>query len=513
MKSTLPLRTRLFLVMTALVGITVVGGVVMIWATYRMEDVLDTIIERDVAAYQAAVALQTALVNQKGFVTYYFLDGNPDWLRQLGEYRQIFRMRLNEALSTAENSEQRKILDQIEKEYERYTAAKDQIIAFYKSGFRERGAELHQNARENFSVLLDLCESYKLLHTRRILAAKEHTLTEAGRLRVIAVSAIMGSICLGIILSAILVGQILKPVNRIFEEASRSNAKEPPNNVVAALGRTVHGLIEDVDQTHIELARSRESLLQAEKLAMVGKLAAGMAHSIRNPFTSVKMRLFSLNRSLDLNEEQKEDFQVISEEIRHIDTIVQNFLEFSRPPKLKMQTLSPSSVVDNALQLLQHRLKSYDVTVTVGRAQPLPGILGDAEQLKEVLVNLIINACEAMDKGGSITITEKTASDSGGKPTVELLVADNGPGIAEDLTAKVFQPFFTTKEEGTGLGLSIVERIIQEHGGRIRLMPGDGLGAKFVITLPVKAADSPETPDRPKMGTAKSAARPDLCSP
>jgi signal transduction histidine kinase len=504
MKSKLPLRTQIFLVMTALVGITVMGGMIMIWTTYRMEDVLDAIIERDVAAYQAATALQTALVNQKGFVTYYFQDGNPDWLRQLGEYRQIFRMRLKEALSTAENAEQRKVLDQIEKEYEQYTAAKDQVIAFYKSGFRERGAELHQNARENFSVLLDLCESYKLIHTRRILAAKEHTLAEASRLRVIAVSAIVGSIGLGIILFTILVGQILKPVNRIFEEASRSNAKEPPNDVVAELGRTVHGLIEDVDQTHIELARSRESLLQAEKLALVGKLAAGMAHSIRNPFTSVKMRLFSLNRSLDLNEEQKEDFQVISEEIRHVDTIVQNFLEFSRPPKLKMQPLSPSSVVDNALQLLQHRLKSYDVTVALERAQPLPGVWVDPEQLKEVLVNLIINACEAMDKGGRITITEKTAADREGKPTVELLVADNGPGIAEDLTAKVFQPFFTTKEEGTGLGLSIVERIIHEHGGRIRLEPGDGVGAKFVITLPVRNADSAEARDRSNLAAAKS---------
>ena len=110
-----------------------------------------------------------------------------------------------------------------------------------------------------------------------------------------------------------------------------------------------------------ELAKSREHLLQAEKMAMVGKLAAGMAHSIRNPFTSVKMRLFSMGRTLQMTLAQKEDFEVISEEIRHIDTIVQNFLEFSRPPKLVMQSISPSTVVDNTLQLLAHRLKSYEV--------------------------------------------------------------------------------------------------------------------------------------------------------
>ena len=138
-------------------------------------------------------------------------------------------------------------------------------------------------------------------------------------------------------------------------------------NEIKALSRAVRGLIEDVDQTHCELEKSREHLLQAEKMALVGKLAAGMAHSIRNPFTSVKMRLFSLGRTLELTDTQKEDFDVISEEIRHIDTIVQNFLEFSRPPKLKMQPISPSAVVDLALQLLEHRLKSYDVNVKVIR--------------------------------------------------------------------------------------------------------------------------------------------------
>ena len=106
-----------------------------------------------------------------------------------------------------------------------------------------------------------------------------------------------------------------------------------------------------MDTTRIELEQSREHLLQSEKLAQIGKLAAGVAHSIRNPLTSVKMRLFSLERTLSLSAAQKEDFDVISEEIRHIDTIVGNFLEFSRPPKLKIQKASPSEVVDMAVQL------------------------------------------------------------------------------------------------------------------------------------------------------------------
>jgi signal transduction histidine kinase len=241
-----------------------------------------------------------------------------------------------------------------------------------------------------------------------------------------------------------------------------------------------------VDQTQSELQKSRESLLQAEKMALVGKLAAGMAHSIRNPFTSVKMRLFSLNRSLEFTDTQKEDFDVISQEIRHIDTIVQNFLEFSRPPKLKIQSISPSIVVDQAIVLLKHRLKSYDVEVTIERERNLPEIDADPEQLKEVLVNLVVNACEAMEKGGSIVIREQEAMTPSKDRLSVIRVSDNGPGIPESMRDKVLQPFFTTKEEGTGLGLSIAVRILAEHHGRMDIESNQGGGTTFVITLPHK---------------------------
>ena len=177
------------------------------------------------------------------------------------------------------------------------------------------------------------------------------------------------------------------------------------------------------------------------------------------------MRLFSLNRSLKLTDTQKEDFDVISEEIRRIDTIVQNFLEFSRPPKLTIQSISPSVIVDQTIQLLKHRLKSYDVGVTIERKQNLPEIDADPEQLKEVFVNLVVNACEAMERGGSIVIREQEMINPSNGRMAVIRVSDNGPGIPESIREKVLLPFFTTKEEGTGLGLSIAVRIIEEHHG------------------------------------------------
>ncbi|MBW2170867.1 MAG: histidine kinase, partial [Deltaproteobacteria bacterium] len=214
----------------------------------------------------------------------------------------------------------------------------------------------------------------------------------------------------------------------------------------------------------------------------------GMAHSIRNPLTSVKMRLFSLGRSLELSETQREDFEVVSAEIRHVENIVRNFLEFSRPPKLKKEELSPSDVVDRALQLLKHRLESHDTHFKLERTQRLPEVMADPDQLEEVLVNLLVNACEAMGIGGRIAISEEEDKVEPFGRVVVIRVSDNGPGIPEGIHEELFQPFFSTKEEGTGLGLSIAARIVEDHGGRLDVESQQGKGAIFTITLPCMEA-------------------------
>jgi signal transduction histidine kinase len=281
-----------------------------------------------------------------------------------------------------------------------------------------------------------------------------------------------------------LVSEILNPLRQLVAASNGGETAFTAADEVNAVRYRVDTLLKNVDEAKAELGRSQEHLLQSEKLALVGKLAAGTAHSIRNPLTSVKMRLFSLGRSLDLSGTQQDDFDVISEEIRHIDTIVQNFLEFSRPPKLKMQTVSLSDVVDTALRLLHHRLKSYGVEVILHRPKKLREITADPEQIKEVLVNLLINACEVTGQKGKIDISEEEKDVPLLGRAVVIRVADNGPGIPGDIQAKVFEPFFTTKEEGTGLGLSIAMRIVEEHGGRLTLQSEPGKGATFIVAFP-----------------------------
>ena len=484
----LNLRTRIYLLLAALVIVAAGSGTLMFWHTYRMQSLLTGIITRNLAAFETAAALETALVNQKGFVTYYFLDGDANWLRRLGEYRQIFRDHLQKALQLAQSDSQQAAIARIEKEYHEYVEQKDRVIALYKAGRREEGAELHKQVRRFFFDILMLCKTYKNTQLEQIRQAQTDSAINANRLRMATATTIFFQTVLVIGLGLVFVRQILWPVSRMLKIAAKEFHPENSKNIVDALSLSVNHLIQDVDQAQRELEKSRGYLLQAEKMALVGKLAAGMAHSIRNPFTSVKMRLFSLGRSLKLDRTQEEDFAVISQEIKHIDTIVQNFLEFSRPPKLVMQSVSPSTIVDHALQLLSHRLNSYGVDVKVARSTPLPQVLADPEQLKEVLVNLIINACEEMKSGGSIVIEERLFGQQPHQFAV-LSLSDSGPGVAPALRERIFQPFFTTKDEGTGLGLSIASRIVGEHGGTLALEEGTTAGATFVITLPVKEVE------------------------
>jgi len=479
------LRARIFIILAFLVIITLGEGAVGIWYTHRMDTILSGAIGTGMTALQTAEDLEAALLNQRGFVSYYFLDADESWLELLEENRKIFRKTFDHAMATERDEANRKLLGRIDEKYRAYVADKDRVIALYKAGEKEKGAELHRTVRGKLFPILDLCEQYRESHARKIQDLWARSRAEARGLRIAALASMAAAAVLGITISLVLIFQILGPIRRLAFAAQDPAALPETADEVLALKHRMDGLIEDVDHTQHELERSRERLLQSEKMALVGKLAAEVAHSIRNPMTSIKLRLYSLERTLDLSPSQKTDLDVVSKELRRLDNIVRNFLDFSRPQKLRMKRISVPEVVDAALELLQKRLEHHEVKVVRRRSKVLPQVEADPEQLKEVLVNLIVNACEAMGKGGAIAVTEEDALAEGIGRAVIVRVADTGPGIPAAIRGRVMEPFFSTKEDGTGLGLAIAARICEEHGGRLEFRTDEGAGSTFIITLPV----------------------------
>jgi signal transduction histidine kinase len=477
------LRTRILIVLGALVVITVGGGSVSIFYSFFVDRFYESLVEKDLDSFKAAQELQNAIIMQKGYVTYFYQDADPQWLVLLDKYSKDFEQWLNKAREGSETKRERNLLSRLEAQYLRYGNARDGILKLYQEGRREEGLTLHKNVRESLFNIIDLTNEYSDLLKERMDGARVEFRSRARLMNFLVVSGLICVVGLGVILAYLLLNDVLGPIRQLIEVDAKKG-ESIVGNEVKALSEKIHDLKEDMSQTKSKLKWSREHLQQAEKWALVGKLAAGVAHSVRNPLTSVKMRLFSMERTLSFTPSQKDDFEVISEEIRHIDTIVGNFLEFSRPPKLKMQRVSPSDVVDMSVQLLRHRLESYEVKVEVIRDERLPEISADPDQLKEVLVNLIVNACEAMVDGGMIKIIEEK-KNSANSAVVEIIkVSDNGPGIPEAIQEKLFQPFFSTKEEGTGLGLSIATRIVEDHGGWMDIKSTEGQGTTFIINLP-----------------------------
>jgi len=482
MRRILSLRVRIYLLLGTLTLATLCGGAITLWYAARMETLFGAMIDKGLAAVSVASELEISFASQKGFVTAFFLDGDPKWLELLARHQEKFEKDIIEAKARSTSTEASRILSRIESNYLRYVQARDGVIELYQAGEREVGRKLHIEARSQYDAILDLCGEYRSMHQRDVEDAERASLDQVRMMSAVALTLMPVVLVLAVFLAIVLSRQVLGPIRRMARGGEDGNGLFP--NEVEALHERIQDLVKHVGQAKIKLEKSQEHLVQTEKMALVGKMAAGVAHSIRNPLTSVKMRLFSLQRSLTFNAVQEEDFTVISEEIRNLDAIIQNFLEFSRPPKLKKQRASPTDVVDQALLLLSHRLESGRIEMEISREGRLADIMIDPEQIKEVLVNLVVNAIEAMPGGGRLSIQEESGFIEPLGRVAVIRVADTGSGIAEELRETVFLPFYSAKEEGTGLGLSIARRIIEEHGGNLSLTQAKGGGARFTITLP-----------------------------
>jgi two-component system, NtrC family, sensor kinase len=270
------------------------------------------------------------------------------------------------------------------------------------------------------------------------------------------------------------------------------------DNEIKELIRTLEVKVEERTQ---ELKMAQNQLLQSEKLASIGKLAATIAHEINNPLNGILTYTKLIERKLidgTLAEEEIPKFRsylaIMERETERCSTIVRDLLDFARQrePSLKSD-VNINEVVAEALNLLKNQITLQEITLEK-RYGRLPSIMADPMQLRQVFVNIILNSCEAMRNGGKLAISTAFSKK---EKMVKVEIADNGTGIPEADLPKIFDPFFTSKEKGTGLGLSVVYGVINSHGGTIAVKSRVGEGTTITITLPL-AAPASETIQAPE---------------
>jgi signal transduction histidine kinase len=254
--------------------------------------------------------------------------------------------------------------------------------------------------------------------------------------------------------------------------------------LVSGLGWVIYRVL--IAPLRIKLVQSEALLEKQEKLATLGTLAAGIAHEIRNPLTSVKARLYTLDKHLDAPALARKDAEIISTEISRLECIVQEVLSFARPSEPELRILAAAALFREIQALMSSSLDSRAVRLVV---EPGPELFvqADVAQLKQVLINLVRNAAEAIEGEGTITLrlrADHVRLRGQLRDVAVLEVVDTGKGIPAEIQERLFDPFFTTKEAGTGLGLSIAARIIEKHGGALQYQTRAGRGTIFGIVLP-----------------------------
>jgi signal transduction histidine kinase/putative methionine-R-sulfoxide reductase with GAF domain len=238
---------------------------------------------------------------------------------------------------------------------------------------------------------------------------------------------------------------------------------------------------EKIQKTTADLRKTEAQLIRSDKLAALGQLAAGIAHEIRNPLTSINILIHSLTENFPSGNSSREDLKVIEEEINRINEIVDQFLRFAKPAPPLLEKAEVLSIFEETLQLLRPQIEKHRILVQK-EFHPLPPILMDREQMKQAILNLLLNAVQAMPKGGHLTLKGHVPEDN---RWVQLSIQDSGVGIPGEDIDKLFNPFFSTKEGGIGLGLSITHRIIDQHDGKIEVESAPGKGTLFTVWLPI----------------------------
>jgi len=270
------------------------------------------------------------------------------------------------------------------------------------------------------------------------------------------------------------IGQLSHSFNQMTENLKLAN-----ENLIQ-WGKTLEKRVEERTK---ELREMQDYLLQSEKLRSLGKMAAGVAHEINNPLTSILINTHLMLEKLEKRHEFYENLSLIADETSRCTQIVKGLLEFARQNPPQKTHTNINELIERTTQLLENQASFQNVRIVKELDPDLPAIKLDRNKIQQVFWNLLLNACEAMPKGGQLTISDSLSAD---KKSIEVHFADSGVGIPKENVNKLFDPFFTTKSSGTGLGLAVSYGIIQQHDGKIEVKSEVGRGTVFTLSFPVE---------------------------
>ena len=311
--------------------------------------------------------------------------------------------------------------------------------------------------------------------------------TERHRVLVIAGA---GAVAICGVVIVVLASTIQRPVVELQEQiervgdgdltASVSFAKR--NDEIGDLGRNFNRMVEQLRESRAEIEHlHRTQMSRAEHFATLGELATGLAHEIRNPLAGIAGVIEIVGRDLPATSPAKAVVKEVRQEITQINKILSDLLETARPRPPEMRSSDLNTTVEHAVMLARQPVLSKPIKIEFTPAENLPEVEHDSDQIHQVLLNLLLNAEQAIEDSGVVRVAVTEEGDA-----AVVTVSDTGRGISAEQLPNIFRPFYTTKGNGTGLGLSLARRIVEAHHGRIEVTSSPGLGTTFSVALPVR---------------------------
>lgn len=483
------------MVVWALVSIAMLlaAGYLIISYIYQIQDNTKELMAENAIATRDAQELRLQLYKVRAISLKSVFDQNEEQILRLESEQKKFLSLLSKIGRSANTPEENLHLQRISALFSNYQQTLKNAFEMHKQGrLSQPGAvivlasqELINTIEEKTNALIDAKEQAQQL-LKKSIQANETIITTA--IYSLGISGIIMGLILGWLIARIILNPIYKLVLKVRDAAGSEmieHIRMTPGKELEELDLHINRMIGRINKANDDLQKNKELLERSVKLAAIGKIAPALAHEIRNPLTSIKMLVHSLMEEASEGSEQKTDLNIILMEISRMEDFLQNFLKFARPPRPKTEMIVPVEIIEQILQLMQPQLKQYNIQLIQQHHQRSLSVKADPSMLRQVMMNLIINAIDMMRQGGTLTIGSLESVNSNGKMAV-ISVADTGPGIPDELIDNMFEPFVKGKEHGIGLGLSISQRIAEMHHGWIEAKNLQQ-GAVFSLYLPMEA--------------------------
>lgn len=411
----------------------------------KLDGLKSHILLDNVLGIKAGYNLEKSVLSMKGFKSYYILDHNKNWLREFDSKIESFNYWYSESLKSATTAEEKNILNGMSVDFSRYLDYHKKIISLTDNGNRDAAIDYLLNSSSIvYSDILDRCERLIIINEKKISAAEEQFIKYIKLSRRLYFIIIILFLIFGVIL-------VLTTTKSINDK--------------------VRIMLESLNANHRKFVIS-------ERRAAIGEIAAGISHELNNPLGIISGFTDILVNKPVLTEEDREIIIDIHKEAKRCESLLKQLLDFARTPEPCYVETDIRILIDETLNLFKNQDKYKNVVINFISSDETMNIYIEPFLIKQVLLNIILNACEAVDCSGNINIKLERINED-----VSICIKDNGKGISRENMDKIFIPFFTTKHEGVGLGLAICRDIIEKHNGTINALSTPGEGTEFIIIL------------------------------